>query len=772
MPSSRPLLSGSPSLDSLSQAGRSMLKSASSRRSMFSPAPRPSSIAMEMSFGQKFMARGPESPKHGISQPAASCRGANVKRWDGHARRATEWDGLRRDAELWFPEGDCLVHLNNRGQSRRGPSFKVPFSAIRDANCLPLLEKYSSQISPESGLSTHSSGQLDDGPLSNPNSAGKYEIFIPAPPTYNREQSFQYHLNTRNFFAWMFGRPIVGTNLGASLVGLLDRMSLFRSESEDNVKDILEYLDEEGYLDLREYPDHALAILFFAERFQLRDTWIDAFVHCTGMNDRLIASSEFGPVSRITKALITRAKLEMDIRTEHAEKSLVTFLDSELSGAYLGLGNGARVHLDRFRSFLHAFYVARFGYWPPSSSQNSNEVFTKSSYRAMYFDFRNLYAYLVDNESTASMADNVKPASGGLCVLQNLAAFDRRHKYASLPHPLPLIPEDSETGPSDRSSRPARSGPLDRFNWKLGKANKSERKMFALNALTAATNCSSDEVMVCPLVREYMRFEKECTLRAEDKVSAADARKVRWIVVYAMLQTLISVTRAPKEVRHTYDVSYSLCVQTAGTPPWKAKPASSNNNNNNSSKPKPVDIIVSAPEALRPDTDFFAYKTSYSRDVSVQHPQPRKVGFCEILVHKYGNGTLVADPLDPSSSESLSSSSSSSSAATAAQQDPRTPESSESRWSRSDSDDAEEGSVVADMDHLSVSGSSSIYGSEITASAAREGTVEDATTYQRACKSTSALPLRSLLCKSAHASTDTLTLNVQMNAEVDRYISS
>ena len=40
-----------------------------------------------------------------------------------------------------------------------------------------------------------------------------------------------------------------------------------------------------------------------------------------------------------------------------------------------------------------------------------------------------------------------------------------------------------------------------------------------------------------------------------------------------MLQTLISVTRAPVEVRDTEGVSYPLCCQIAGTPPWQVSKA-------------------------------------------------------------------------------------------------------------------------------------------------------------------------------------------------------
>lgn len=91
----------------------------------------------------------------------------------------------------------------------------------------------------------------------------------------------------------MFKVPLVGDRLGDALIALLDRMALFRPNQMENEDDILIYIDNQGYTDFRECPDHSLAVLQFAERFQMRELWTDAFVHCVGMNDDLILSAEF-----------------------------------------------------------------------------------------------------------------------------------------------------------------------------------------------------------------------------------------------------------------------------------------------------------------------------------------------------------------------------------------------------------------------------------------------------------------------------------------------
>lgn len=135
-----------------------------------------------------------------------------------------------------------------------------------------------------SGLSTLST------PVSGLN---KIELFIPAPEHASREASFHWHITTRNFFAFVFRSPLVGTHMGQALVDLQERMHLFRSGQINNHKDFLDYADSQGYRDFVDCPDYALSMLYYAERYKLRDVWIDAFAHCVGMNESLALSQEF-----------------------------------------------------------------------------------------------------------------------------------------------------------------------------------------------------------------------------------------------------------------------------------------------------------------------------------------------------------------------------------------------------------------------------------------------------------------------------------------------
>jgi hypothetical protein len=163
--------------------------------------------------------------------------------------------------------------------------------ALLTSSCRPLLDRFIVHHSAESPLSDISTSD-DGGCFGQPNS-GNYELYIPAPPTAERGQAFLYHSATRNFFAWIFGKSLVGSHLGGALIGLLNSMNELRSLGKNNVQAIVDYMDEEGYADMRNSPDHALGVLFFAEHFRFKDMWIDAFAHCTGMHDRLASSPGF-----------------------------------------------------------------------------------------------------------------------------------------------------------------------------------------------------------------------------------------------------------------------------------------------------------------------------------------------------------------------------------------------------------------------------------------------------------------------------------------------
>ncbi|MDI1488233.1 MAG: hypothetical protein OHK93_007507 [Ramalina farinacea] len=420
----------------------------------------------------------------------------------------------------------------------------------------------------------------------------------------------------------------------------------------------------------------------------------------------------------------------MDVRLETAGASLATFLEDDLSGSYLGLGKEGQAHLERFRSFLHTYYIGQYGYWPPPSKKPSSDALPKHIIQSMYLDFRNLYGYLADRTSGVTIQEN-RPVDGGICVFQNITNLDKKFKNEPLPHPLPLVPKVPVAIHRSRSL----------FNVLRGnKSARFDRRIGASEALTEATNSSNDQIMKNNLVREYLRFEKLWTLREDSSMSCADGRKVRWFLVYTILQLLVSVTKVPKEVRDIEGVLYPLCCQIAGTPPW---PTYSDGTAKKDFAVRPTslkeqimelgpDLDVLKPSPLVINTDVKraskvsspSRRSSFVHKLSLKSPKPIRAASIDFLTpndvgevspideddaHPIDKGNV--SPIDfklpninltPTSASMFDSPSQPS-------DDPSTPSASEkggssTAWSASSSDDG--------MEHHSVAGTDSNYGDD------------------------------------------------------------
>ncbi len=212
-----------------------------------------------------------------------------------------------------------MVYLHTRGSSRRGPSFRLPFHLIKASNCNPLLRDHSDWTQSLHSPSSDDRKSAHASYIDSRAGMSCYELYIPAPSYYNRAEAFQYHLNTRNFFAWMFNKAAVGLSLAHATVSLWESMKRFRSVEEDNIRSLLEYVNAQSYLDFRECPDHAVAALHLAEQAKIRHLYIDAFAHCVGMNDRLVSSPSF-EVSDIW--VESRRMLNLDIANKQRLESV------------------------------------------------------------------------------------------------------------------------------------------------------------------------------------------------------------------------------------------------------------------------------------------------------------------------------------------------------------------------------------------------------------------------------------------------------------------
>lgn len=476
-----------------------------------------------------------------------------------------------QDPDLWFADGDTLVFLHDGRNTTKPPVFLIPLAALEAANCSVLLHTYLKRAPtvrrrPDSVPSQLALQDAELRRLSGFDASRRpcqmHELHMPAPPGYHEDQVAGYHIVIRNLFAWIFGKPVVGTHLGKSLINLHYRLRRYRPDGAGNVTDMLGYLLQQGYTDFRECTDHALAVLQWAEHFRVENAWLDAFGHCAGMAERLELSPEFAAVTKPTKARLNKARIEIAARLGNAQKTVSSFEDEALSSSNFGLTDEAREHWDQFRQFLSTFYAERFSQWPVEELGDKT-MYNRALYQALYVDFRDLYNYLVDLNSTDSFQD-YNP-TGGLCVLQNIKAFDERHRYDSLTHPLLLVPVVTPLSPDQK--------PILRRRDSTKASIKKQQRMQMIRDFATATN---RRMTPSPLTAEYIRFEHDTIMNDTDaEVNHIELRKVRWILVYSILQTLRFVLRRPKEIRMSKGVTYPLCCRLDGILPWQTLDTSS-----------------------------------------------------------------------------------------------------------------------------------------------------------------------------------------------------
>ena len=375
------------------------------------------------------------------------------------------------------------------------------------------------------------------------------------------------HIRTRNFFAWVCGKSLVGENLGSALVGLLETMNGWRGEGANNLEDLEAYMDKMGYNDMCDAPEHAIAMIVLSERIHDDVLWAEAFRHVVGMWEACIECAGYGALSVATRSLITRSHYSLTLRLHNVSTSLGSFLDEQLSPSHISLSASNLEQLAHFRDFLHTYWMSVLGYYPPTSTTSDELDFSKSLLYQMRKQFQALYDYLVDPHFRPQDPSPME-ARGGLCVLQSVQAFDFCGRYHALTHPLPHLPELKAAVKEKKS-----------LSSLMGKKDKLyvDPRLASLQTLTKASNAGRPELLQSSLVKAFRLFEKQSVFadakeREKKKKKAVgneevEKRKVRWILIYGLVQTLRTVTDVDESVRDVdRSVDYFLCSKAPGAP--------------------------------------------------------------------------------------------------------------------------------------------------------------------------------------------------------------
>ncbi|KAI9766639.1 MAG: hypothetical protein M1840_006450 [Geoglossum simile] len=569
-----------------------------------------------------------------------------IKRWLGGGKPPQPWNKLRKDPELWDSTGDTLVFFGHETHqtSRPPPSFRISSSVLEETESAFLItilregytyNEYNLPPSPESVQSTdlNSGGSpgdqqsgpgIHDGlgspdrnqssgfrrhvrapstsersysrmkskhptpPLSEATSNDReypilHEIYFPAPLNQSRTDTLRHHLTTRNFFALLLGKSLVGLSFCQALLDLYERLEMYMPPDSDNAGLMIDYIATKGFDDVRNDPASAIGLLIWSEGEGVRwqEGWREAYVNCAGMYNRLHNVQEYRQITPITRALLDRTNLELQVRVQQAETRLAAFDLTDMWPMASAAPPPSRAAFDRFRKFLVKFYETVYWAWPPQGAgdRTDNSWLTRDLTLRLQRDFGALYDFLVDrdlvwdeSEERSSRKWNIvskklrptfRADSEDLPITDIFVAFDNRHRYPHIPHPFPLVPD----------SQPVTHHKQPLFFGSSKKSKTSEdraRERLAALAYSEATNIYllGSEFVSNDLVEAFTRFEKS---DRPGEINPYDARKGRWVLLYGILQVLATVSVDTPNLRWKDEVPYFLNPRLRGTPPWRSQ---------------------------------------------------------------------------------------------------------------------------------------------------------------------------------------------------------
>ena len=180
-------------------------------------------------------------------------QGPQLKRWMGNGRPPMPWNKLRKDPELWDPNGDTLIFFGHdtHHASRPPPSFRLSSHVIEQTESRFLItllregsidegSNFSMPPSPisspgmraphmaQGGRQRHPTPPTSEGSISGGfDGQISYEIYFPAPMNQSKTETIRHQVTTRNVFALLYQTSLVGLNLYQALSDLHDRLEVY-----------------------------------------------------------------------------------------------------------------------------------------------------------------------------------------------------------------------------------------------------------------------------------------------------------------------------------------------------------------------------------------------------------------------------------------------------------------------------------------------------------------------------------------------------------------
>ncbi|KAF2022060.1 hypothetical protein BU24DRAFT_36724 [Aaosphaeria arxii CBS 175.79] len=420
-----------------------------------------------------------------------------------------------------------------------------------------------------------------------------HEIWFTAPERIRTPQGQRlHHVAIRNFIAILHDKPIVGADLVEMLSTLQPEIQVmydldhdYHSEGtpqERSIQMITDYLRQHKLDDVRSGIKTVLGLLAWAEQDHIRwrRGYLESFVHLAGiLSPQIEDLPDFRRLSIATRKNLGFAAKTLELRILDVEDKLSSFDFNDLwtdspTGAY----GPVYESFAAFRQFLLQYYGKVYGEWPPRHGKAS--WLNRKIVRELQEDFGALYDYLVNRdvvwdsreerpgkkwEMVDKKSDDFKADEPGLSLTDMFVTFDSKHGFLHIPHPYPLLPRDVPTMKAPPQQKKSLFGSKKKNKTETTKDAKTHLQLSII--FSDATNINKKDIRFegCTLLDHFERFELAADLQ---NTTPREARLGRWILLYATLQVLSTISVDVEGLRFTNGVPYFLCSDLRRCPEW------------------------------------------------------------------------------------------------------------------------------------------------------------------------------------------------------------
>ena len=482
---------------------------------------------------------------------------------------------------MWDYTGDTLVYF---GYQRPQASFRINASLLEDTKSEILISKLEEGFQRTAKLSRNYARTSALQSMKNPGIVARerrqmpvlsedctpvgensirHEIHFPAPENASRLDITRHHITTRNFFALLLSKPLVGLTYYQALTDLHERLSLYMPQEVNCSQMIIRHLIKNDLHNVSNDPAAAAGLLAWSENLEARwqEGWREAFVHCVGMHDEIQGLPEIRDIGVASRELLDRSYLDLKARIEECEYRLTAFSFDDIWLTSVSQSALPRRSFDRFRHFLRQYYERAYKGWPPVQTYGSdNHWLTRKLVQRLQSDFGCLYDYYVDRnrpwDKTAEKISDEKSLGEDLPLTKLFLFFDKKHKYPHIPYPYPLLPASAISLVEGKQPKPGLFST---------KAKAMEKKI--INASAEASNWGniSADITTNRFLEAFIRFEKSDLI---SEMNPREIRQGRWILLYGILQVLSTLSVDTPRLWFK-DVPYFISTRFKGNPPWR-----------------------------------------------------------------------------------------------------------------------------------------------------------------------------------------------------------